>query len=217
MTVTLDVTKREKGTARTSGVTPGIVYGPKQEPVSLAVNAQVFEKILHDAGESTIITLKGLGNDIEVLIHDVAFNAEKGGVEHVDFYAIERGKELTTNVGLEFIGEAPVEKTGATINKVLHDIEVTCRPKDLPSHIDVDVTVLVGEDSEIRVEDLIIPEGVKVENDPEDIVANVSAAREEEPEPETESVDMDAIEVEGKGKGDEEGASSEENKEEEKE
>lgn len=201
MTITLEVKKREAGEARTEGRVPGVVYGPKQEPVSFSVDAFTFEKTLREAGESTIITLSGLDEEIEVLVHDVAFNAKRGGVEHVDFYAIERGKELTTNVALRFEGEAPVEKNGASVNHVLHDIEVTCRPSVLPSHIDVDVSVLVDEESQIRVSDLVVPEGVKIENDPEDIVVNVAAAREEEPE-ETEAgeVDMDAIEVEEKGK-----------------
>lgn len=199
MTISLEVTKREKD-AKLSDAIAGVVYGPKQASIPLAVNRQVFEKTLHEAGESTIITLTGLGSDIEVLIHDVSFNPARGGVEHVDFYAIERGKELTTHVPLEFIGEAPVEKIGATVNKVLHDVEVTCRPSALPSHIDVDLAVLVDEDAQIRVADLVLPEGVKVENDPEDVVVNVAAARAEESDEAPEAVDMDAIEVEGKGK-----------------
>lgn len=196
MTITLEVTKRETNEARTKDRVPGIVYGPKQEPISFSADAVTFGKTLHEAGESTIITLTGLGEDIEVLVQDVAFNAERGGIEHVDFYAIERGKELTTNVALEFTGEAPVEKNGATVNHVLHDLEVTCRPSDLPSHIEVDLSILVDENSQIRISDLTIPEGVKIENDANEIVANVAAAREEEPE-ETTEVDMDAIEVEG--------------------
>lgn len=209
MTITLNVTKREAGAARAEGSVPGVVYGPKQEPLSFSVDAFTFEKTLREAGESTIITLTGLGEDIEVLVHDVAFNAKRGGVEHVDFYAIERGKELTTNVTLEFIGEAPAEKNGATVNRVLHDVEVTCRPSVLPSHIEVDLSVLVDEESQIRVADLTIPEGVKVENDVEDIVANVAAARAEEPEEAPEAVDMDAVAVEGE----KEESQDEENKE----
>lgn len=198
MTVSLEVTKREGKAGE--GSVPGVVYGPKQEPISLSLNKQTFEKTLHEAGESTIITLTGLDEEIEVLVHDVAFDAKRGGVEHVDFYAIERGKELTTNVPLEFIGEAPAEKSGATVNRVLHDIEVTCRPSVLPAHIEVDLSVLVDEDAQIRVADLVLPEGVKVENDSEDTVANVAAAREEEPEEAPEAVDMDAVAVAGEKK-----------------
>lgn len=206
MTITLTVEKRgdkaESADAlRNKGILPGVVYGPKQDATPLSIDKKAFEKVLKEAGESTIVNLEGLGAATEVLIHDVSFDPHKGGITHVDFYAIERGKELTVDVPLEFIGEAPVEKTGATANKVLHEIEVTCRPSKLPSHIDVDLSVLVNEESVIHIKDLSIPEDVKVENDPEEVVVNVSAAREEESEEAT-GVDMDAIEVEKKGKED---------------
>ncbi len=184
MTIKLEVVKREGDatTLRAKGMTPGVVYGPKQEPVSIAVDTVLFTKTLEEAGESTIINLVGLGDEIEVLIHDVSFNAARGGVEHADFYAIERGKELTTNVALEFIGEAPVTKTGATVNKMLHEVEVTCRPSVLPNHIDVDVSVLTDVDANIAIKDLVVPAGVTINNEPHVIVASVTEAREEDVE-----------------------------------
>ncbi len=182
MTIKLDVAKREGSAValRANGKTPGVVYGPKQEPISIEVDTVTFTKVLEEAGESTIINLVGLGEEIEVLIHDVSFNAARGGVEHADFYAIERGKELTTHVALEFIGEAPVTKSGATVNKVLHEVEVTCRPSLLPNHIDVDISVLTDTESNISVKDLVVPAGVTINNDPAIIVASVTEAREEE-------------------------------------
>ena len=211
MITKLEVTKREESTqeVRASGNIPGVVYGPKQEPVSITLNKLVFEKTLQSAGESTIINLVGLDEDIEVLVHDVAFNAEKGGVEHVDFYAIERGKELTTNVALEFVGEAPIEKTGATVTKVLQEIEVTCRPSVLPSHIEVDISALEEENSQILISDLKISEDITVTLEADSVVAAVSAAREEEPEEVSEAVDMETVEVEEKGKSDDADSSQE--------
>ena len=205
MTVTLEVTKRDErgkqlANLRKEGKLPAVVYGPKEESQALTLDHKIFDKVFREAGESTIITLKGLKEDTEVLVQDVAFDPVRGGVTHVDFYAIERGKELTTNVSFEFVSEAPIEKTGATVTKVMHGVDVTCRPSLLPSHIEVDLTVLTEIDSHIQIKDLDIPEGVKVEAEPDDMVATVSAAREEEPEPEIEAVDMDAIEVEEKGK-----------------
>jgi large subunit ribosomal protein L25 len=199
MTVKLDVKERTEtvDAVRKAGRVPGIVYGPKQEPVKVSVEGITFEKMLAEAGEATIISLEGLSEPIEVLIHDVSFNAARGGAEHVDFYAIERGKELTVDVPLEFEGEAPAEKSGAMVTKVAQSVEVTCRPSALPSHVTVDISVLVDEESQIKVSDLSIPEGVTVETDPEQVVAMVSAAREEEPEEAPEAPDMDAIEVEG--------------------
>lgn len=213
MAITLEVTKRGEGESasslRSADKLPAVVYGPKQESIALVVDHRAFEKAFKEGGESTIFNLTGLGEELEVLVHDVAFSAEKGGVIHVDFYAIERGKELTTNVPLEFVGDAPAEKAGGTVNKVLHEVEVTCRPSVLPAHITVDLSVLTDMDSQVRVADLALPEDVKVENAPEDVIANVAAQREEEPEEAAEAPDMDAIEVEAKGKTEGEGETKE--------
>lgn len=174
---------------------PAVVYGPKQASLSLSVNKQTFERVFAGAGESTIITLEGLSEPIEVLVQDMSFDAARGGVTHVDFYAIERGKELTTNVALEFIGEAPAEKFG-TVVKAMQEVEVTCRPSVLPSQIEVDVTALVEADSQILVKDLPVPEGVTVNTDAEGVVATIAIAK-EEPEAEAVAPDMDAIPVAG--------------------
>lgn len=202
MTTTLAVETRDPSAKKetTTGTLPGVVYGPKQPATPISINERALEKLLKESSESTIITLTGLGEDLEVLIQDMDFDPRRGGVRHIDFYAIERGKELTTNVPLEYIGVAPVEKTGATVNKILHEVEVTCRPSKLPSHIEVDLASLTTDESVITIAHLTIPADVTVTYDADDIVANVSTARSEESE-EAGSVNMDAIAVEEKGKG----------------
>lgn len=201
MTITLPVTERGNNKEGAAADTiQAVVYGPKQESIAITVDAKVFSKVLHDAGESTIVELTGLKKPIEVLIKEVAFHPVKREVTHVDFYAVEAGKEMTTSVALEFIGEAPVEQSRlGVVNKVLHEIEVTCKPSELPNHIDVDVSTLIEVDDKILVKDLQIPSGVKVETGEDDPVAVVSVAKEEQEE-EVAEVDMEAIEVEKKGK-----------------
>lgn len=207
MTVTLQIETREAtgkklATLRKAGKLPGVVYGPKQASMNILLEKNVFEKVLKEAGESTVINLVGVGEEIEVLVHEVAFNPSKGGVEHVDFYALEKGKEITVHVPLEFIGEAPAVKTGGSLTKVLHEIEITCKPSALPQHIDVDVSSLDDFEKQIHVKDLVVPAGVKVLNDADEVVALVQEVV-DEPEPEVAAVDMDAIEVEAKGKTEE--------------
>jgi large subunit ribosomal protein L25 len=217
MTISLAIAEREtaqkSGSLRASGSVPANVYGPKQDPISIIVDAKELSKVLDEAGESTIIELKGLKEPIEVLVQEVDFDPVKRGIRHVDFYAIERGKEMTTNVALEIIGEAPAEKSGiGSPTQVLREVEVTCMPSKLPGHIEVDISGLVDEHSKISVADLVVPEGVKVENEPEEAVVVISVAKEEVEEEPTE-IDMDAIEVEEKGKSaDADEASGEEEK-----
>ena len=89
------------------------------------------------------------------------------------------------------------------LTKVLHEVEVTCRPSKLPHSIEVDVSTLAEVDAQIKVKDLILPDGVKIENDPEDVIALIVAIEEEVEEP-VEQVDMNAVEVEQKGKEEDE-------------
>jgi large subunit ribosomal protein L25 len=206
MTVTLSAEKRsldKKATSlRAQGLLPGVVYGPKQEPMPVVLSKKEFDKVFKDAGESTIIELAGLGAPVSVLVKDVDFAATKGGIMHVDFYAVDMKQKITTMVPLELIGEAPAVKNGGVLNHVLHEIEITCMPADLPSHIDVDITGLQNIHDMIHVSDLTVGTGVVVETGAEEIAVIIGEPAEEEEAP-VAAVDMSAIEVEKKGKAEE--------------
>jgi len=198
MTVSLVVSTRQE--ADKANTIPAVVYGPKQPNVAIAIDRAVFGKVFKEAGESTIITLEGLETPIEVLVHEVTFHPTKNQVTHVDFYAIERGKDITVDVALNFIGEAPAEKLGGMVNKVLHEVEVTCRPSKLPAQIDIDLSILANIDDRITVGDIKSPEGVTINTEAEEVVAIVAEAGASGGDEEDTVVDMDAIEVEKKGK-----------------
>lgn len=207
MTITLTVQNRtEKGKQvkklRAAGRVPAVVYGPKEEATSISMDARDFEKVFKEAGESSVLVLAGVGDDKEVLIHDVSFDNMKGKVSHVDFYAIKKGQDVTVNIPLVFIGEAPAIKLGGSLTKALHEIEVTGKPSKLPHEIEVDISSLVTFEDHIRVKDLNLPSGLTIGNDLEETVAVVSEVK-EEPE-EVAELDVDSIEVEQKGKGEEE-------------
>ncbi len=210
MTISLQVTPRElrgkKNVAlRLGGDMPAVVYGAKHEAESITLKIQDFEKVFKQAGESTIISLAGLGKDVDVLIQEVDVHPVTGTPRHADFYAIETGKALQLRVPIEFVGEAPAIKLGAVITKVLHDIEIEALPKNLPQHITVDISGLANFHDAIHVRDLVLPEGVTTPEDGEEMVAIATEVKEEVDEAPV-SIDMGAIEVEKKGKTEEEGA-----------
>lgn len=184
------------------GSIPAVVYGAKVEAQPITLDARAFDKVLREAGESTLIKLTGLSEEHEVLIQEVDEDPVKGFVRHVDFYAIERGKEIEVTVALEFINESPAAKRGAQLVKVLHEVEVKTTPGKLPSHFEVDLSVLTEVDQQIHVSDLAVEEGVHILNEPEEVVALVQEAA-EEVEEESTTIDMDSIQVEEKGKKEE--------------
>ncbi len=181
---------------RKGGFIPAVVYGPKQEPLSIKIATASFLKSLKEAGESTVVELSVDGHSHEVLIKDVTRDAVLGDVLHTDFYAIEKGKKVTVQVPLEFVGESPTEKTGGSIVKVMFEVEIEAMPKDLPHLIEVSLESLVDMDSQIRVGDLKLSPGVTLITDADEVVVLVQAQREEEEEPIVE-FDPNAVKTDG--------------------
>jgi large subunit ribosomal protein L25 len=202
MTTTLSVTKRDQkiklNILRANGKVPAVVYGPKLSPQAIEIEDKNLAKIIKEAGESTLITLAGLETPIDVLVKGVSFDPVKQFLTHVDFYAVEAGKEMTTNVHLDFVGESPAEKDGhGVITKILHEVEITCKPNALPNHLDVDLCVLQTVGNKILVSDIVVPKGVTVLTEADSVVAVLSELTTEEV---SDTVDMNAVEVESRGK-----------------
>ena len=206
---TLDITKRENiGKAskrRENGNMPAVFYGRKEESTPISLSQKVFEKVWKTAGESSVILLKGVGDEKEALIHTVDFHPVSGEPRHVDFYIIEKGKKVTVSVPLEFIGEAPaVKELSGILVKVMHELEIEVLPKELPQQIEIDISKLKDFDSRILVSDIALPESATPTASLDEVTALVTEASVVEEEAPTEAPDFSDIEVEKKGKKEEE-------------
>lgn len=180
---------------------PGVAYGAALEkPVLLSIDDKDFEKVWREAGETSIITLKGLDKDKSALIHDVAVDPIYGKPIHVDFYAVRTDQTVTVDVPLVYIGVAPAEKElGGTLIKVMHDLTIEALPKDLPHELSVDISSLVTFDDQLLVKDLKLPAGVTAVVEQDAVVALVQAVHEEEVTTSA-PLDLSSIEVAKKGK-----------------
>lgn len=168
--------KGAAGRLRRSGKIPGIIYGSK-EPKPVAVLHSEFEKKFHTVSENTIITLEIGKETHDVLVKDYQEDVIRGAVTHIDFYEIEKGKLLRTNIPVEIIGVAPGVREGGMLEERLHEIEVECLPRDIPETFKVNIESLNIGDT-IHVTDLEIPEGVKLLSLPEQAVVTVTAHKE---------------------------------------
>lgn len=185
-----------------TGKIPAVFYGKKESatPISLAVRD--FEKAWKEAGESTVVTLKGVGADKQALIHEVDVDPVRGIPRHVDFYIVEKGQKVQVAVPLEFIGVSPAEKSlGGTLMKVLHEVEVEGDLANMPHRLTIDISSLKNFEDQILCQDIILPEGVVLITPGEEVAALVTAAQEEMAE--EAPVDLSSIEVEKKGKQEE--------------
>lgn len=189
---------------RKSGIIPAVFYGPKDPSTPIKISLVDFRKAWKEAGESTIVSLEGPGIDADVLIKDVDLDPVTDIATHVDFYAIEKGKKISVDVPIEFIGTSPaVKELGAVLVKVVHDIEIEALPKDLPHKLEADISSLVSFDSVLTAADIKLPEGVTLNVELDEVIASVYEPKEEVIE--STPVDLSAIEVEKKGKEEKEG------------
>ncbi len=149
---------------RGQGLIPAVIYGAGQETESLSLVYSDFIKLYNQAGEASLIDLDVDNKDFgKVLIHEVSYDPVDERVIHVDLRRIDMSKPISASVELIFIGESPVVKeSGGTIVKNIEEVEVECLPKDLVSHIDVDLSVLKTFDDAIKASDLKIPAGVEI-------------------------------------------------------
>jgi large subunit ribosomal protein L25 len=207
--LTLSVQKREEAGAkapalRRAGSIPAVVYGGKQQATPVVIDARAFDKVLREAGESTIVMLQGLGEELPTLIHDVDLDPVAHRPRHVDFYAVTKGQKVEVAIPLSFIGESAAVKGGANLVKVLYELEVEADPMSLPHDIQVDISVLASVGDQIHAKDLVLPAGVELMTPPEEVIALIQEVEEEVVE--AAPADISAIEVEKKGKEEEEGA-----------
>ncbi|MBI2037981.1 MAG: 50S ribosomal protein L25 [Candidatus Magasanikbacteria bacterium] len=228
MTLKLSAKVREaKGEkVRTKIVLPAVVYGMGDKANSLTVNYDEFVKLYNEAGEASLIDLFVEDKaDGKVLVQDIQYDPVTDRMVHVDLRRIDMNKEMTATVELRFIGEAPVIKEqGGTLMNAISSVEVKCLPKDLVSHIDVDVSVLKTFDDVVKVKNLPVPAGITITSPhEEDLVAKATPAMTEEEikamEAVSAPVDLSKIESAGKKKEEEgeaavEGAEAGEKKEE---
>ncbi len=167
---------------RRKGLLPGVLYGPKVKNQPIETDLSNFKKVLKEAGESSLISLEvdsstssGQANKFSVLIHEVKQNPLTGEPIHVDFYQPILTEETEATVPLVFEGEpSAVKELEGTLIKEIQELTVRALPEKLPHEIKVNVESLKTFEDEILIKDLKLPEGVKIDRDPNEIVALVT-------------------------------------------
>lgn len=187
MDVSLSADKRtEQGKAvrglRERGIIPAIAYGHGQDPVMLKLNQQLAERMYARVGGSKLVQLKiGDGKVENALIHDVQIDGKTGGLKHLDFYMVKMDEKLKAEVPLHYVGESTaVYQDEGTLVKLMEAVEIESLPGNLPDSIEVDISVLDDFDKTITVADLVVPKGVEILAEVDELVAKVDPPRSDE-------------------------------------
>lgn len=178
--------------ARRAGLVPAVLYGHGSDPIHLDVPAHDLFLIVRST-KNALVELMVDGAQQLALVKDVQVHAVSRALLHVDFLAVKAGEKVEVTVPLVIVGEpAP----GSTHNVEEYTVPVVAPATAIPEEITVDVTGLeIG--TVIRVQDLVVPEGVSVQLDADqDLVSIVEIVENVVDEPAAETAAPEAPEAE---------------------
>jgi large subunit ribosomal protein L25 len=148
---------------RRNGLIPAVIYGDKQEPISIALpNKEVTLKIHAGGFMTTVATIDVDGKKISVLPKDYQLDPVRDFTMHVDFLRVGKNTEVNVEVPVHFVNEAksPGIKVGGVLNIVRHEVELHCPADAIPEFLTVDLSGLKIGDG-IHISHVKLPAGVR--------------------------------------------------------
>ena len=161
---------------RRAGLLPGVIYGNEIDPITITLNHREASRILPTVSSSQLVEVEVDGARHTTLVREKQRHPVSGSLIHVDFQAVSLTEKLRTTVSIILKGESPAAKVyGGVVVSGQEEVEVECLPRDLPEHIEVDLTALKELGSSVYVRDLVVPAGVEVLTDGGELVVVITA------------------------------------------
>ena len=166
---------------RRNGMIPVILYGKSEANVPLTVKKKdIFEILRSEAGENTVFKVSFDTKTKNTMIKELQSDPVTDEILHADLIQIAPDEAIRVSVPVILIGEAVgVKGEGGFVDFITREVEIECLPKDIPEHIEIDITELHLNQS-FKVGDVVIPEEVKLLSDPSAILIVIEAPAKEE-------------------------------------
>ena len=170
---------------RRAGFIPAVAYHRADEPLAVQVPYKEFTMLAKKARLSQVFTFKSSSSKLNgksAIVKDIQQDYVKNKVLHVDFQTLRDDEEITVDVPVKLIGEAPgVKVQNGILTLVTHEVSVSCLPKNIPAQLDVDITSL-GLGQSIHAGEVKLPAGVVLVDDEHETIVSVVAPRTAEEE-----------------------------------
>ncbi len=157
---------------RRMGRVPGVMYGHKEENISVSVEGDALMKAIRQGARVVDVDLGG--KQEKALLRDLQWDYLGKDLVHVDLERVSADERIHVVVPLEIRGTAPGIAAGGVLDQTLHSLNIECLALSIPNSIRVNVgELLLGQ--AIHIRDLVLPEGVKALVNPDTIVVHVTA------------------------------------------
>jgi large subunit ribosomal protein L25 len=174
--------------ARAAGRVPAVLYGRKEEPLSLSLDPRALVRSLDkERRRNTVFSLAvtgdGASGEVTAMIREVQIDPLSRTIVHVDFLRVSLEDEVRVTVPLALKGNPIGVVNGGQLHHSVYMLPIAARPAAIPTKVEIDVSGLnIGQ--AVHTSDLKLPPGVRALLDPKVGLASVVAPRaEKEAEP----------------------------------
>ena len=166
--------------ARRAGLVPAVIYGNKQSPIPITLDANKWRHLMHKPGIFSQLMNIEVSNEIHfVLPRDIQQHPVSEEAEHVDFLRVTQNATVAVGINVEFLNEDKCTglKLGGVLNVVRPQVELNCPAISIPEKITVDLEGLnVGHT--IHISAIELPDGcTPTITDRDFTVATIAAPR----------------------------------------
>ena len=182
-TITLNVAPRAVEGSRATrrlrrtGAIPGVVYGGAEDPVAFQVAERTLRHALQDSGAVLTLQVDG-GSSGPVVVKELVRHPVTGATMHLDLLRVRMDEAIQSTVILELTGaeESPGVIEGGVLEHVTRELTIEALPGNIPESISHDVSAMQIGDT-VTLDQVSAPSGVELLDDPETVVAILSAPR----------------------------------------
>ena len=171
---------KKVGRLRRAGIVPVHLYGPAIESRSLQCAGPVLIKALAEAGASSpiTVTIDGESGSHVAFAREIQWDPRRDTVLHVDLMAADVSRAVTAQVPVTLNGEAPgAVRSGGYVSQQVFDVQISALPLEMPAQIEMDLSAMTDANSVLRTGDMVLPGGVTLLSDPEEMVARIEVPR----------------------------------------
>jgi len=166
---------------RKEGKLPAILYGEGIVNIPLVLNKKdVFAIMKSEARENTIFKIAFDSELRDAMIKALQVDPTTDELLHADLIQIAMDKLIRVSVPIVHRGEPIGVKTeGGFVDFITRDVEVECFPKDIPEHVEIDISSLHLHQS-FKVENIAPLPGFKIISDPATVLVLIEVPHKEE-------------------------------------
>jgi large subunit ribosomal protein L25 len=150
---------------------PGILYGHGQAPLNISLEKRELEKVIGHSDRLLEIEMDGSVQN--VLIKEVEYDALGDDVLHIDLARVNLDERVEVVVPIHLRGTPVGATEGGVLQQIAAQVKIECTVRSIPEDIRVAVDAMkVGQ--KLTMKDLPLPEGAKLLEEPDTVVASVS-------------------------------------------